>query len=164
LRGYIDLPFADLSWVGKEALYEGSRSYACGYPAGSKRITNLRDSRVAHASLPRINWIEADLQRADLTGIDLSDALLTRANLTQATLWRATLLRTDLTGANLERADVRHADLADANLARAVLPGADLSDADLRGARGLTQEQIDSAQGNARTVLPEGIVRPPSWR
>jgi uncharacterized protein YjbI with pentapeptide repeats len=40
---------------------------------------------------------------------------------------------------------------------------ADLSGADLDGAIYLTQMQVNSARGNARTVLPEGFERPSLW-
>ena len=35
--------------------------------------------------------------------------------------------------------------------------------ADLMGATNLTQEQLDKANGDDRTVLPDGLTRPVHW-
>jgi hypothetical protein len=43
------------------------------------------------------------------------------------------------------------------------LGGAHLEGAELEGARGMTQEQVDSAIGDATTQLPAGIIRLASW-
>ena len=61
-----------------------------------------------------------------------------------------------------KRADLRRANLQGAKLYGANLQGAILFDARLRGtnlryARGLTQEQLDSACGDAETKLPPGM-------
>ena len=66
-------------------------------------------------------------------------------------------------GATLIRADLRDADLSEADLL-----GADLRDADVRGtdlstALFLTQPQVNSANGDATTVLPDGLARPGHW-
>jgi uncharacterized protein YjbI with pentapeptide repeats len=75
-----------------------------------------------------------------------------------------------LEGANLERANLQKARLEGANLAEAHLAGAHLSGAklweahvegaDLAGAVGLTQEQLNMAYGDDRTILPDGLTRP----
>ena len=54
------------------------------------------------------------------------------------------------------------------DLAATDLRGANLWDAHLQGARlpgavGLTQEQLDMAFGNDRTLLPDGLTRPARW-
>jgi uncharacterized protein YjbI with pentapeptide repeats len=63
------------------------------------------------------------------------------------------LLGRDTLGANLSGAD----------LGAAKLQGAKLQGAKLQGAIGLTQEQIDQAQGDEETALPNGLQRPDSW-
>ena len=63
------------------------------------------------------------------------------------------LRRADLRGAVLYGAVLRQADLIEAHLRRAVL----------RGAKDLTQAQIESARGDVHTELPEGMVRPANW-
>jgi hypothetical protein len=60
----------------------------------------------------------------------------------------------DCFGAGQHRlADCLGADLHDARLAGA----------NLTGALFLTQPQVDSAIGDARTLLPAGLERPPHW-
>ena len=46
---------------------------------------------------------------------------------------------------------------------RAPTSGRDLQGANLWGARNLTQEQLDGANGDDRTMLPEGLTRPAHW-
>ena len=109
---------------------------------------------------------------------DLRGAVLLEANLSGAYLFKADLSEANLREANLSRAYLFKADLSEANLGEADLSEADLREADLRGAsfadsilfkvypdvRNLTQEQIDSARGNAETQLPEGLERPAHWK
>ena len=45
-----------------------------------------------------------------------------------------------------------------AYLRLAKLDGTDLSDANLEGVEGLTQAQLDRAQLNSETRLPEGLI------
>ena len=85
----------------------------------------------------------AMLVGADLAGEDLSGASLRGARAVSADLRGAIFDRVDLTGADLRRAD--------------------LSGADLRGAQFLTQAQLDSAQGDGLTLLPERLRRPAHW-
>ena len=50
-----------------------------------------------------------------------------------------------------------------ANLRGASLGEADLSGTDLSGVKTPTQEQINKAQGDESTYLPDNIERPESW-
>lgn len=86
--------------------------------------------------------------RADLIG-----ACFAGADLRGADLRSAYLIAADLRGADLRRADVIGADLRDA----------DLHGADLREALFLTQNQVGSARGDARTRLPDRVDRPAHW-
>jgi hypothetical protein len=86
-------------------------------------------------------------------GADLAGARLRGADLRGADLRGAYLISADLQGARLTRADLIGADLRNADLA-----GADLSDALF-----LTQGQVHSARGDARTVLSAHLARPPHW-
>ncbi|WP_285223147.1 pentapeptide repeat-containing protein [Frankia sp. AgPm24] len=56
-------------------------------------------------------------------------------------------------GAKLRYVFFGHASIDEANL----------RGADLRHALGLIQAQLESAQGDAHTRLPEGLTRPASW-
>ena len=86
-------------------------------------------------------------------GADLVGKRLAGADLRGANLRGALLIAADLTGADLRGADLTGADLRDARLG-----GADLSSALF-----LTQPQLQSARGDARTRLPERLQRPSHW-
>ncbi|MEU6119064.1 pentapeptide repeat-containing protein [Streptomyces sp. NPDC047117] len=87
-------------------------------------------------------------------GADLFGARLRGANLRGASLRGACLVAADLSGADLRSADLIGADFRDA----------DLSGADLTGSVFLTQIQLNAARGDARTHLPEQLVRPAHWQ
>ena len=82
-----------------------------------------------------------------------SGAYLNGADLSYANLIGAHLNGADLSYANLNGATLRGATLSDATLS-----DADLNGANLRGAKNLTQEQLDRACGNENTKLPEGLT------
>jgi len=116
------------------------------------------DMRAAVQVLARLPHRDG-VPRGDLTGADLTGpASLDRLDLTNANLAGAWLVGANLTRARLEGANLTGAGLFRANLTRAMLYGANLTEA-----AGLVQEQVDTARGDERTQLPEGIVRPASW-
>jgi hypothetical protein len=86
-------------------------------------------------------------------GRDVSGARLAGADLRGLTLRGSLMIGADLSGADLARCDLLGVDLRDANLA-----GADLGEAIY-----VTQMQVDSARGDAATVLPPGFARPTHW-
>ncbi len=86
-------------------------------------------------------------------GADLIGAKLTKADLRGANLRGALLIAADLRAADLREADLIGADLRDA----------DLRGADLTGSLFLTQMQVNSARGDARTKIPAVLVRPEHW-
>jgi hypothetical protein len=140
-------------------------------PGRTLRFAELLESRFYAADLSRADLTGADLTGADLGGANLHHAYLGSANLHHANLSFADLPFAHLTGANLGGANLHHAnlsridltgaDLTGANLSRADLYRADLTGADLGDAENLTQEQLDSACGNADTKLPEGLTLKP---
>ena len=66
-------------------------------------------------------------------------------------------------GALMIGADLRGADLTEADLLGADLRGADVRGCDLSTALFLTQPQVNAANGDAATVLPDGLARPGHW-
>ncbi|MCA1242530.1 pentapeptide repeat-containing protein [Stappia stellulata] len=124
---------------------------------------NLRGASLIEANLNGSDLSEADLSRADLIGANLIGADLTCANLSGAHLSEANLIRADLTHADLRDAHLSGANLNRADLSGANLSGADLRHADLRDASYLTQKQVNSALGNKRTKLPQGLTHPSHW-
>lgn len=128
--------------------------------------------------------IELDIpsHRADVNSLLLQTSELVRKEALQlksskkrtkidsrgADLMGANLRGVNLIGAKLRGAYLIAADLRDADLRLADLIGADFRDADLRGADltgsiFLTQVQINSAKGDARTKLPFEFTIPTHW-
>jgi pentapeptide repeat protein len=89
-----------------------------------------------------------DMRGADMAGKDLRTAALAGASLRGALL----------IGANLRDVNLGHADLTGADLR-----GANLAGADLATSLFVTQQQLDSARGDARTKLPSRLRRPAHW-
>ena len=112
--------------------------------------TDAQDNKFVldNASLRGANLGDADLEYISMKGVNLSPARLVNTNLSNA----------DLSDANLNHAWLSQVDLSGANLS-----GADLGHVDLRDDTGLTQEQIDEAKGDERTLLPDNLQRPASW-
>jgi uncharacterized protein YjbI with pentapeptide repeats len=145
-------------------------------------LADLSTARLTEANLTGANLSNANLTRANLREANLTGANLSNANLTDAFFFSAVLSNANLTDANLTGANLRDANLTDAvlsnanltdaffftaNLTRVVLFGADLSKTNLRGAnirgadlsnaRGLTQQNLDTACGDHATKLPAGL-------
>ncbi|MCM3886566.1 pentapeptide repeat-containing protein [Frankia sp. R82] len=124
---------------------------------------NLRGARLIGTDLTEARLIGAQLTGADLPGVALAGARLLGADLTDARMIGAELADADLVGANLTGATLTKAHCRGADLTGAELTGADLTGADLTGVRSLTQDQVDSALGGLRTLLPAGLRRPAAW-
>jgi len=102
----------------------------------------------------------SDLARATKPqhAVDLRGASLVGRSLKGADLRGASLRGALLVGADLRDADLRWADVTGADFRGARLAGSDLSSSLF-----LTQAQLDSAQGDARTHLPPDRRRPAHW-
>lgn len=85
---------------------------------------------------------------ADLAGRDLRSRVLVGADLRGAVLIAADLRGCDLSGVDLLGADLRDARLGGADLSNALF---------------LTQPQVNAAQGDASTVLPDDLDHPGNW-
>lgn len=131
---------------------------------------DLSKSRFTSLRLPGGNFTNANLSGADFSGAYLSEANLQQAVLKKARLVFADLRRANLTGADLTGADLNGVvlsggSLAGANLTRALLvktrldgvdfTGANLDRTDLRGAIGITAEQIARATRSEKAVFDE---------
>jgi len=116
-----------------------------------------------HMFLLNTSWRYSDLSGtfcfgSFLAGADLSDVNLTEADLSRSNLIGAKLCRANLTEASLTGARLYHADFSGANLNQANLANADLSES-----TGLVQSQINAANGNRTTELPDGLDFPDEW-
>lgn len=130
-------------------------------------VPRLVHAQLARKSLAEVDFREcvmdrANLQEADLYKANLSYASFQRARFCGADLNRSLLLETDFSGAdlsgtNLCAADMRGANLTQAKLMDADLVGARLEGANLRGAIGLSRQQIALVSVDNATQLPEGV-------
>lgn len=151
-------------------------------------FANLEGANLEGASIIEANLERANLERAKLVGAKLVGAHLEGARLEGTNLEGALVEGANLEGANLEGANLVRTNLEDAAFWNALLCGADLTEAILRNARldyaclrgdslksnglartlfdakELTQTQLDSAIGNEYTTIPDGFVRPASWK
>jgi uncharacterized protein YjbI with pentapeptide repeats len=157
------------------AALRGARLDVAGLERADLTGADLAGAALLGARLQAARLDAADLRRAWLWGAELDGARLRGARLEAADLRAARLADADLAGADLRHASLRGARLPGASLAGARLDGAlmlaadlrgadwtgatgamVLHGADLRGARGLTQGQLDAAVGDADTLLPDG--------
>lgn len=132
------------------------------------RYTNFRGVELIEANLQEADFTGAQLQEADFTGADLEKAKLDYANLQNATLCHTQLqsafLRfTDMTDANLTYANLNKAKLEAANLQMTYLGLAKLHGAKLQRVKNLKQQQIEKANGDIMTALPDYVNKPLSW-
>jgi uncharacterized protein YjbI with pentapeptide repeats len=141
-------------------------------------IIELTNAGLDNADLSEITLHNVCLSRADLRGVDLGGADLEGADLSWVDLRGADLSKADLTNARLEGANLLPYDAKDpAGLSgHNLMKGADLNiprliarlaprltHTNLRGAKGLTQVQIEQAIGCQTTQLPDGLQRPEAW-
>jgi Pentapeptide repeats (8 copies) len=126
--------------------------------------TDLHDGDLEGVHLKNAYLMRTHLERANLMGANLKRAILALAHLEKAQLEGAHLEEAVMGGAYLTGAWLTHAHLEKANLGLANLDGAHLEGADLTGSYNLTQQQVNSAIGDATTKLPSGLVMPESWK
>lgn len=120
-------------------------------------------------NLRGVDLFHAHLEEADLGFTRLDDAVLRDADMRGCNLLGTSLRGADLTRANLESAITNLPEAVEARKQGTCLQGALLHDARLHGAnlrlaKGLTQEQVNAADGDDRTVLPDGVRPPQAWR
>jgi hypothetical protein len=103
------------------------------------------------------------MERLGDSRVRLHGADLRGANLQGAKLKGAELMRTDLRKASFIKAELIGANFYGAQLEGAYFEGADVHGASLLQARGLRQDQMDTADGDGRTTIPPKLVRPSRW-
>ena len=141
--------------------------------------SSFRHTVLEGANLQKLVAVRSDFSGAKLVGADLEKAEFHRCVLTGAALRGVNLSKGDFGRSTFDRADLRGANLAQSNLARASFRAARLEGAnfahsflfaarieatDLSAVKGLVQEQIDHACGDAKTKLPPGLRAPASWQ
>ncbi|NJN41104.1 MAG: pentapeptide repeat-containing protein [Flammeovirgaceae bacterium] len=144
---------ANLNYVN----LKGSNLNSANITNSSLIETNLENSRLNQTSLENSNLNQANLSGAYASGANFRDAFLIKS------LFKgAFLIKTNFTNAFLMEADLRNSYLMGADFTNA-----SLYKADLRGAKGLTIEQLmlaktlylakfdDSLQAEVQQILPE---------
>jgi len=112
----------------------------------------LPEASMRNAALRRADLSEANLYRVNLFQADLKDAILTKA-----ILYKANLVSTDLSRTHLSQADLRGANLKEANIEDAL----SLKDTNLRGATGLTKDQLVTCKAKGAIVDEDTSISPP---
>jgi uncharacterized protein YjbI with pentapeptide repeats len=154
----ISLPSADLSGFQlHEVDLSGSRLDRANLSRAELFGADLSQALLYAANLSDTDLTRTMLMQADLAEANLSGARLDGANLSGARLDRADLSGARLAWADLSGAQLYHANLTGADLYHAHLTGARLDGTDLTEAKGLAQAQLDAAQGDAQTRLPNGL-------
>lgn len=149
---------------------------ATGGPITNQAQRDATAERVrGGASCARCDLFQIDLSYQAVAGRDFSGARIRQADLSLATadharfrganmsltnFFGARLAHADMSETNLEQATLVGAYLGYVNFSGAAMTGANLSGAELTGATGLTQAQLNTACGDATTVLPGGFTIP----
>lgn len=143
------------------AILKGHHAWlASGWNTGQRADlahVDLHQADLRGAPLMLVDLHGADLRGADLRDADLESADLRGVNLRMSDLRSACLKWADLADADLRRANLEGADADEANLRDADLRGANLRGANLRDVMSLTPPQLDTAYGDAQTMLPADL-------
>lgn len=128
----------------------------CYLPRTNLNYVNLQGSNLNSANVSQSSLIEADLENARLNQTNFENSNLNQVNLkgayaSGANFKDAFLIKAKLEGAFLIKASFNNAFLMEANMQNAYLMGADFENAslykaDLRGAKGLTVEQLSKVK------------------
>jgi uncharacterized protein YjbI with pentapeptide repeats len=162
----------ELLWFLSEAI-----ALAPGDPLdGELRLALDATERLTRTTAAELVELDVDSQRLLVNGLlRRTSELVRRRGASAGGDYRgADLVGRDLGGTDLTGADLRGASLVGADLSGAQLRLADLTGADLRGTEllgadlaesiFLTQAQLDAANGDLVTTLPESLARPAHWR
>jgi uncharacterized protein YjbI with pentapeptide repeats len=154
---YADLFKADL----REANLTGANLEGADLSGANLHWATLREADLQEASLGNVNLSGAFLDKADLhdawlNRADLSDASLKEVNLQNAYPQDVDLRRADVRRSDLRKAYLFKADLSKADLSKVNLSKANLSKVNLRGAKGVTNEQLRAATSLEGASMPDG--------
>ena len=126
--------------------------------------TNLQYASLASVKFPKADFTDSNLRGAALIDANLSGASFENAQLNDAILEDANLNGAYLRDAQLYEADLLRVDLSEADFQGAQLDRVILCEVDLRGAKNLTQAQLNATEDGGDVMLPENLEPPPIWR
>ena len=171
--------FHEMMWYLIQA-----RTVSVAQPIKSKIVACLEETkRLTHLSAQEIVDFEIEVHRDKVNTIlkqvvalvqeevkplreealKQKKVLTAGASLLGHNLTKTNLIGEDLGGTLLIMANLKGADLTGTNLIGVDMRNANLEDADLSNALFLTQAQINTARGNARTRLPKPLIKPQYW-
>jgi len=141
-----------LEWLKEGVEAWNQRRYKTDFPP------YIRGANLEGTVLRGANLAGADLEGAKLAGADLEGANLTRANLVESDLEGA-----DLEGAILEGTDLERANVKSVNWDAGTKNESASQFTDLSQVIGLTQNQLETMDGDTGTILPDGLHHPAHW-
>jgi uncharacterized protein YjbI with pentapeptide repeats len=106
------------------------------------------------------NFTGSRIRQADFTIAIADRTNFTGANLSLTNMFGARVTGANFTGANLDGASLVGVHFGSARMTGARMAEANLSGAELADTQGLTQEQLNTACGDATTTLPQGMTIP----
>lgn len=140
----------------------------CYLPRTNLNYANLSGSNLNSANICQSSLIESNLENARLNQTNFENSNLNQANLTAsyasgANFKDSFLIKSNFEGAFLIKANFNNAFLMEANLQNCYVMGADFENAslykaDLRGAKGLTVEQLSKVKTLYLAKFDEDIL------
>lgn len=121
---------------------------------------NLFQADLSYQDAAKINLSGSRLRQSNMALTTYDDVNMSNANLSLANLFGARFNRVNLKGANLQKVIGVGAYFGASDFTGADLSGANFSGADLTLSKGLTQDQLNRACGDAKTDLPKGKTIP----
>jgi uncharacterized protein YjbI with pentapeptide repeats len=118
---------------------------------------DLFQINLAYSDLAGRDFSGSRIRQADLTVVTADRADFHGSNLSLTNFFGARLTGADLRNTNLEGANLVGAYLGGARMDGAALDGANIAGAEMETAHGLTQDQLNTACGDATTRLPAGL-------
>lgn len=101
---------------------------------------------LSYSDLNNLAAFKSDLSNIRFVGSNLQNANFYLSQLREASFWKASLINAKFQKANLSQAILQKANLQGADFRDCILKNADLKDANLKEVKGLTVQQITSAQ------------------
>ena len=118
------------------------------------------------AELERVQFTESELVGASFVNSEVNDVSFRDTYMKAAVFENAIVTGGNFDNACLDMANLKRAIFEKTSFSGAVIAGTNIRGADLGNVQpgSLTQEQINSADGDDRTRLPQGLRRPRSWQ
>jgi uncharacterized protein YjbI with pentapeptide repeats len=123
----------------------------------------LGDAAFNEAQLFASSFFAATLDRTQFNGAILRDAHFEKAEASGASFFGAGLHNVSFSDTKLYGVNFMNAKFDGGSFHNARLDATAFFDSDLTTVGGLSTEQLSTALGDASTILPSGIQRPPEW-